>query len=246
MSRFYRASHYQHIHEVEAEHFWFVGRDEMIRGLIGRYVQNPQGKTFLDIGCGTGVTLEYLEQLKFVATGLDINARALSYAKRRTDSTLVRSTIFQYHPKRPFAALGAFDVMEHIGDDAAFLRQCKNLLISGGLLFLTVPAEKYLWSSVDVLSGHKRRYTKDGLRELFAESGLRVRHMGYWNSILLPAYIMWRLMAGKGREDLIMQYLTMPNPLFNRILLTILRADTIIFRGHLPFGASLVVVAEKV
>ncbi len=246
MSKTYSASYYQHIDRAEREHFWFVARNDMIISMIRRIVPDRAGKPFLDIGCGTGVLLRRLRETGFIPTGLDVNARALSYAASHTHGTLVRSSIGSYAPKKPFAAAGAFDVIEHISDDAGVIARCHRLLERGGYIFLTVPAEPYLWSSIDTLSGHKRRYTKAGLQTLLERNGFRVLSIGYWNSLLLPVYMLWRLAKGKSRDGVIQQYLTTPHPMINAILLYVLRMETVLFRGKLPFGASLVVAAQKV
>lgn len=245
MSKTYNASHYAHIHLVEKEHFWFVGRNELITHLVTRFISHPADKTFLDIGCGTGVILKLLTTLTFVPTGVDVNARALSYAKRETPATLVRSSIFGYQPDELFDAAGAFDVMEHISDDKAFIKKCHTLIKDRGFLFLTVPAGMHLWSAVDVLSGHKRRYTKESMTTLLENSGFEIRHMGYWNSLLLPFYTLWRLMVGNHNEDVIQRYLVMPRPWINTILLFILKLEALM-EYRLPFGATLVVVAQKI
>lgn len=246
MSKTYPVSLYQYIHDVEPEHFWFVARNEMLSALLSRFIPNPKHKTFLDIGCGTGVMLSTLERLGFAVTGLDVNARALTYAAQKTNCTLLRTSIFQYHATKPFHALGAFDLMEHIGDDAGFLVRCRTLLAPKGYLFLTVPAEPYLWSSVDRLSGHKRRYTKDGLRAVLQKAGFRIVDLRYWNSLLLPVYILWRRIEGNDRVDALQRYLTKPHPVVNNILLAILRLEQVLGRERLPFGATLVAIAKKV
>jgi len=246
MSRTYTATHYHAIHSVEREHFWFVARNEMIRSMVGRFMLRPQKKTFLDVGCGTGIVLTVLERMGCIVTGLDVNHRALLYAKKLTKSTLVRSSIFQYHPGITYDAVGAFDVMEHIGNDTGFLTHCSRLLQPGGHIFLTVPAEKYLWSHVDVVSGHQRRYTVAELRSKLLHAGFRIEFVGYWNSILLPVYMGWRLLGGTKRTDVIQRYLKKPHPVFNATFLTILRFEQTIGVGTLPFGATLVAVGKKV
>ncbi len=245
MSKTYNAEHYSHVHLVERKHFWFLGRRELIRTMIARFVPNSKGRTFLDIGCGTGVMLSELQRLGFSTTGLDVNARALMYAKRQTTSMLVRSSIFQFSPKKIFDAVGAFDVMEHIHDDMRFIKKCYALVHRGGYVFLTVPAGTHLWSSVDTASGHKRRYTKQSMTKLLKDSGFRIVHMGYWNSLLLPMYSLWRVLVGRGGEDVVQRYLVMPKPWINTMLLFILRLEHVM--GYrLPFGATLVVVAKKI
>lgn len=246
MSLHYRTHHYARIHSVEEEHFWFVARNEMIISLIQSYVKKMDGKRFLDVGCGTGVIVSKLETLGMVPTGLDINAAALRYAAKRTHSTLVRSSLSQYHPKEKFQAAGAFDVVEHVQDDGAFVRQCGALLEKGGLLFLTVPANPQLWSVVDTLSGHQRRYTKASLISLLEGNGFRIRYIGYWNAMLMPVYVMWRFVGGIKRGDIMQSYLKAPKSPVNAVLLALLRLENMIGFGHRYFGATLVVCAEHV
>ena len=239
MSTTYHISLFEHIHKVEKEHFWFVARNEIIRGLLKRFLSDLPHTTFLDIGCGTGFVMGEVEKLGLRVTGLDVNARALQYAKKVTKGTLVRSSIFSFHPKKPFDAAGAFDVMEHIPNDKGFLVRCNTVLKPGGFLFLTVPAGQYLWSSVDEISGHQRRYSKERLEQILTQTGFRISSMGYWNSVLVPVYTLWRLISG----DTIQRYLKKPNYGINSLLLFLLRLEGI---GHFPFGATLMVVAQKV
>ncbi len=51
----------------------------------------------------------------------------------------------------------AFDVLEHILDDAAALREVERVLRPGGCLLVTVPADMDLWSAHDEAVGHVRR-----------------------------------------------------------------------------------------
>ncbi len=43
-------------------------------------------------------------------------------------------------------AIGLFDVLEHIENEAGFLKQLREVLKTGGRLYLTVPAFRWLWS----------------------------------------------------------------------------------------------------
>lgn len=245
MSKKYSVSHYKHIHKAESAHFWFVARNELLRDLVLANIPKPSGKSFVDIGCGTGIMLSVLGKLGFDMTGLDINERALTYAANKTSAKLVRKTIFQYRPGAVFDAVGAFDVLEHVRDDQAFLVRCAELLNKDGLLFLTVPAGQYLWSPVDDLSGHYRRYTRKDLEQRLKIAGFRVCAIGHWNTVLLPAYVLWRMLPSRS-TDVIQRYLKIPNPVINTILLGVLRLENALGRGKMPYGATLVTVARKV
>lgn len=79
-----------------------------------------------------------------------------------------------------------FDVLEHIEDDAAFLRSVRDMVPAGTLFFLTVPAGARLFGEHDRKLRHFRRYDHGALRLLLERSGLRILETGsffqtlYW------------------------------------------------------------------
>jgi SAM-dependent methyltransferase len=91
-------------------------------------------------------------------------------------------------PDVPPALLGeCFDtavclnVLEHIPDDRGSLTAMRRMLQPGGRLVLLVPAIPAIYGTLDVTLGHQRRYTPALLRERYAEAGLRMLHLEYFN-----------------------------------------------------------------
>lgn len=85
-------------------------------------------------------------------------------ARRRGLETVICATPDQAGFKPPsLPAVGLFDVIEHVENDAAFLASIRELVIPGGRLYATVPAYPFLWSAEDVAAGHFRRYTRHGI-----------------------------------------------------------------------------------
>jgi glycosyltransferase involved in cell wall biosynthesis/SAM-dependent methyltransferase len=68
----------------------------------------------------------------------------------------------------------AFEVLEQIEHDAAFVATLPGLLAPGGRLVVSVPAHADAFSHVDEIAGHFRRYDRDPLCRLVASAGLRV------------------------------------------------------------------------
>ena len=133
MSHTYPSSLYTTIASIEDDHFWFTSRNRMIASLIRANIREPYTtKSFLEIGCGTGIVMAVLEGLGFIATGLDVNTKALSYAVKRTKGKLIRQSIFGFKPKKYYDIVGAFDVLEHIQDDMGFLRASYHILTPDG------------------------------------------------------------------------------------------------------------------
>lgn len=249
MSATYNVSHYREIAKIDSRHFWFRARGAMLAALIRRWL--PMGKrgSFLEVGCGTGIVLEQLEALGFTVTGLDVNQTALDWAKVKCpDARLIRQSIYSFTSPRRFRAVGAFDVLEHQRQDVLFLKRCWDLLEKDGTLFLTVPAGQWLWSRIDVLSGHKRRYEADDLREKLRIAGFHVRFMNYWNVFSLPWYILFRMYTMRQRSiATVPMYLHVPNGFTNVLLYYLLQGEQLLFFNlPFPWGATLVVCAQKV
>jgi SAM-dependent methyltransferase len=101
-------------------------------------------------------------------------------------------------------AIGVFDVVEHIEDDLGFLLHLRDLLKPGGMLYLTVPAYKFLWSHEDVNAGHFRRYTLASMKMKLLVAGLEPIFETYiFGFLTLPVFLLrtlpYRLgLVGKG------------------------------------------------
>ncbi len=68
----------------------------------------------------------------------------------------------------------AFEVMEHIEDDADFLAQLKRHLKPGGILLGSVPAFAHKWQRADEIAGHYRRYDRLPLQNIMQRTGFTV------------------------------------------------------------------------
>ncbi len=218
----------------------------MIRAFIRSSIPHHVGMRLLEIGCGTGIVMETLERMGFICTGLDVNAQALAYAKTRTKGELMRQSIFRYTTTTRYDVVGAFDVLEHIGDDVKFLQICHRLLVPKGYILLTVPSGMWLWSGTDKASGHQRRYEADELRHKLERAGFRVQSIVYWNVLLLPLYALWHRHSGINKKDVVMAHLQRMPPVVNMFLEWVFSIELHLSSWvRLPVGATLVVCAQK-
>ena len=92
-----------------------------------------------------------------------------------------------------FDTVFLLNVLEHIPDDQAAIRNCRKLLRRDGHLVILVPSYAWLYSPLDRELGHFRRYTTGLLAERFRANGLEVIHKQYFNF----AGIMGWLLNGK-------------------------------------------------
>jgi SAM-dependent methyltransferase len=185
---------YKQMAELDQRHWWYRARREVLAALIGRTVPLPKRARILEIGCGTGHNLAMLSQFgKVDALELDDEARGI--AEKRLGRTVMSAPLPELAgvPDRTYDLIAALDVIEHIDDDRAAVASIAAKLKPGGKLVMTVPAHPWMWSGHDVMSHHKRRYSKASLRRLISGSPLDVEKLGYFNSLLFPLAVVQRL-----------------------------------------------------
>lgn len=240
---------YDQFYHLEATHWWFVARREIILDQIRKHI--PLGHTphILDIGCGTGIMPEYLSALGNVK-GLDFSEEAVHYSTLRLgDSVSIK--LGNLSDKLPFKnksfdIITLLDVIEHIDDDTDALKKIGHLLKEGGGLICTVPAYQLLWSGHDVLNHHKRRYTLKELREKITASGFSIKKISYFNTMLFPVVFLSRfLVLPKKRMEPKSDFKIYPQML-NAALKNLFLLEKYLLRiMSFPFGVSLICIARK-
>ncbi len=235
---------------VEDRSFWFRHRTRCIVSLACRF---PPDGAFLDIGGGNGYVAKGLTEAGIacvlVEPGID---GALAAYARGIDPVICARLEDADLPPASFAAAGMFDVLEHIEDETATLRQVHTLLRPGGQLFLTVPAYPFLHSADDVMAGHFRRYTLSSLTRVLAKSGFRVEFASYIFAPLPPLVFFLRtvpshlgLRRGADPERDAAEHI--PEGMAARLMDRLLAAEygRIEAGSTLPFGGSCICVAVK-
>jgi SAM-dependent methyltransferase len=144
-------------------------------------------KRMLDFGAGSGTFARPL-----AAQGMDVIAVEPDAGLRRQLPGHAYADIAQI-PDAAVDLVYSFNVLEHIEDDAAALRQLRRVLKPGGRLLLYVPAFMVLYTQMDRRIGHLRRYNKKGLRSLVARAGFRVEDVRYADSLGYVAALAFRL-----------------------------------------------------
>lgn len=146
------------------------------RARIRTYVERLAPTACLDIGCGPAALLYEWRQRGIDAHGLEMSAHARALAHALLDGTGAR---LHENPEPDWAGrfplVCAFEVLEHIEDDRAALRQWNDWIAPGGHLLLSVPAHPSRFNAADRWAGHFRRYTREELAGKLRESGLQVQ-----------------------------------------------------------------------
>lgn len=236
----------QNVAAVDPAHFWFAARNQLIGWMLVRHA--PGAQTFFEAGCGTGTVLCGLAGLvpRLQLTGAEVSMPSLQLAAAAVPAaTLVYADTRQLPYEEEFDAVGAFDVLEHIADHDAALRGLVRTVRPGGLVLLTVPQHRWLWSPIDVYSRHQRRYTRSELVALVNASGLEVIGVTSFVSLLLPFMLLSRL-AQRGGEVVPGREFEMSGWL-NRLAMGVMRLELALIRAglSLPAGGSLMLAARR-
>jgi len=245
---------YHQFADIERDHWWFSARRAIVAGVLRRRLSgSPDGRRILDVGCGTGGMLEMLTEFGALTCGMDMSPEALACCRKRglgAKVELRQGSLPEDLPQdAAWNVVTAFDVIEHLDDDAATLRAVFQTLSAGGLFVCTVPAFSFLWGPHDDLNHHRRRYTGRLLRRRLEEAGFRIERLTYFNVWLFPAVAAVRMArrvisGGKARpprSDLFMP----PAPI--NALLTRLFASEALVLPHVsfPVGVSLLALCRK-
>src|SRR5215469_14862468 len=169
-----------------ADHFWMQWRHRLLVGALKR-AGVPVGRA-LEIGCGHGGARNMLERdFDFSVDGCDLDRTALQKAKPGRDQLFVYD-VFDQAPSllEHYDAVFLLDVIEHIPDDAAFLRAAFRHLRPGGLWVINVPASLRLFSDYDRVAGHLRRYSANGLVNLLDRCGMETQCIWPWGLSMVP------------------------------------------------------------
>lgn len=155
----------------------------------------PAGARLLDFGAGLGT----------FARAMAADGRRMVCVETSESAQLVlRKAGLTVHDRLedvPTASLDggySFNVLEHIEDDAAILRQIRRVLKPGAPFVVYVPAFELIYSSMDRRVGHVRRYRRGQLVRRLREAGFMVGRAEYVDSIGFAASLAYRLL---GRDD---------------------------------------------
>ncbi len=237
---------YRKFFEVQKKHWWFVSKKKIVLDFIDRYLSTNDNHKILDIGCGSGLMLNALEQIGDTY-GMDMSDEAINFSREIFSGTVKKGMLPDNIPydEEYFSIVVALDVIEHVDDDRASLTAIRSHIVEGGQAIISVPACMFLWSEHDVLNEHKRRYTLEELKGKLIEAGFTIEKISYFNTFLFPLISLVRiinnLLKRKGASEI-----DLPHPAINFIVEKIFSLEKYFLRiMNFPIGVSVLAVVRK-
>ena len=174
---------------LEAANFWFQARNRLIVWAMKKYAADFD--SYLEVGCGTGYVLSGIAHAfpnaKLFGSEIFTNGLTLA-ATRVPQATLMQMDARSIPFSSEFDVIGAFDVLEHIEEDDAVLHQIRDALKPQGLVMLSVPQHRWLWSATDEYACHVRRYSTTELQKKVEAVGFKVLRTTSFLFFLLPIF----------------------------------------------------------
>jgi len=218
-------------------------------GLVYRYsrwlakrVLPFAGETVLEIGSSVGnITRHLLGARKVIAS--DTSEAMIDHVRQHLvegeNLQLETYDVSDPPPDRLRAAgidtVVCLNVLEHVEDDEAALRNIHSVLGAGGRAVLIVPAYRSIYCKLDRNLGHHRRYDRRPFLRMVRAAGFSIRRCCYLNMLGAPAWLINGRILGRTMMP------KQQSRMFNRMAWLLKFEDWI----DPPFGLSLFVVAEK-
>jgi SAM-dependent methyltransferase len=180
------------------------------RGLINLLKPHLESThTILDIGSGVGTIDFYLASKGKKVTGIEISENAVDIARKNAKlfkldkniEFIVSEFPHKVRSKKYDLAILS-EVIEHLENDKAVLKDIWKVLKPGGILIITTPSQNAplyrmgLLKEFDKSVGHLRRYSLDGLKALVEDSGYEIIDTGKHEGILRN-FLFTNIIAGK-------------------------------------------------
>ncbi|HEX5896450.1 MAG TPA: class I SAM-dependent methyltransferase [Thermoleophilaceae bacterium] len=133
----------------------------------------PPNARLLDVGCGGAWLGDHFNDY----TGIDVSPEAVEAARSHGhQALLVNGDEPLPFEEASFDGVVLKDVLEHVKEPVALVREVRRVLRPGGRVFASSPdAQRWVWDDYT----HRRPFTRKSFRKLFEDQGLLVERLGY-------------------------------------------------------------------
>lgn len=230
--------------EADTEHWWFGCKASIVNALLRRSLGDGLGGGLLvDVGAGGGGVTRRLRWPGGLVVAVEGNQSLAAQAQAHSLPVVMARGDELPLASGEATAATLLDVLEHQTEPGRLLREVHRLVKPGGLVVVTVPGHRWLWSRADELLGHVKRYTVPTLNRELAEAGFHVRVCTHVFSWLVPPVWLHRRL----RRDTAGQLgLSTASPALGLVARALTSLELVVIRRlRLPLGSSVAAVAVR-
>ncbi len=156
--------------------------------------QNKKNIKVLDFGAGIGTYADILKEQGIHVDCVEIDPNGVKVLKKNG------YTVYKGFKdiKEKYDIVYSFNVLEHVEDDAKLLGEMKSCVTDKGVIIIYVPAFKVIFTQLDVLVEHLRRYRTSDLRDLAHAQSLRIKRLQYCDPVGFVLAFIYKLIGGSG------------------------------------------------
>lgn len=222
------------------QHWYYSSKAKAMRLLL----EGTVPIRILDVGAGSGFfsrnLLSYTDAKE--AWCVDISYQADSDESEAGKAVYYRRSVGDINADLVLL----MDVLEHVDDDVALLKEYVDKAPSGSRFLVTVPAFQFLWSGHDIFLEHKRRYTLKQLEDVVRNAGLSVRCGTYYFGMVFPIAATLRIAQKTCRKsESPSSQLSNHNPVTNAILKSLCEMELPFLRINRAVGLTVFCLADK-
>jgi 2-polyprenyl-3-methyl-5-hydroxy-6-metoxy-1,4-benzoquinol methylase len=147
-------------------------------------------RTFLDIGCATGMLVESMKNSGWDARGVDLCRESAEYGTAHRGIRILVGTLEEAaFPAESFSVVHFSHLIEHVPDPRAFLREVHRVLRPGGFAVITTPnvdgfqARLFRQQWRSAIADHLTLFTRKTLDRMIRETGFDVQRTVTWGGL---------------------------------------------------------------
>lgn len=204
------------------------------------------GRRLMEVGVGHGGFYELLPKLDEYM-GVDIDPVLIAKAQDRYPqlsyvvADIAAPDFVRKLGRNTFDTVLCINVMEHVENHTAGLDNLLSALTKGGRLLLFVPAFEFLYTDLDRLAGHHRRYIKKSITDMMDNRKARILRLEYFNPIGGIGWLANRFVKHSSLDSAVMNSQI---GLFDKYILPFSRALNPITKSF--WGQSIICVVEVI
>jgi 2-polyprenyl-3-methyl-5-hydroxy-6-metoxy-1,4-benzoquinol methylase len=156
-------------------------------------------RNFLDIGCATGLLLEYLKRRDWQVRGVEICRPSAEYAIAHRRVPVFIGTLEEAgFPDGEFSFIHFSHLIEHVPEPRSFVKEVYRILKPSGYTLLVTPNVSGFQANIfrnhwrSAIADHLHLFKKSTLTRILTEAGFKILKWQTWGGIakgLVPAYI---------------------------------------------------------